>query len=177
MKMLLVRTLFCFVCLEIGSAFAQNSPQRSPMPAEVHVISVELGHSSGLCGGSGYCSSETVVRPFYVLNKLMDSTDNKKFPNQTVRRSITHREWKVLTAAIDPKSLTLSGIACHPEVDEPCSWVRVKFNDNSQISVFYNNAQPPAPISKLLRYIPSTLVNLRPGKGIAVHRQRGKSPL
>lgn len=165
MKIFLKCAVFCIVCSALASALAWGAVQPSPMPANIHVIRIELGHTSGLCGGPGYCLTETIVGPFFIVNKLMDSRDKRRFPNKIMRRSITHAEWKLLTNAIDPKFVAASETDCRAAVDQPCSWVVIKFSNNSQINIFYNDTQPSAPISKLLKHIPSILVNPVAGKG------------
>jgi hypothetical protein len=151
----------CIAALPTVSVFAQET--NSPAVTNARVISVKIWHIGGLCGGSGYCDSSTMIKPSFIMSELTDSPNPKKFPNRRVKRSITKGEWGKLQRAIDSKSLkSLPAEHCDATIDVPCSGVKIQFSDSSEVNVIYDGMYPPVRISELLKQIPNNPISLSP---------------
>ena len=152
---------FVVVTLTIASVFAQDAARPTVPAANARLVRVQIGHSRGMCGGSGYCTERTTVDRSFVVRELMDAPNRKKFPNVKAKRTTTQREWENLQRAIDTKSLaTAPQTVCYAVVDQPCSWVEMEFHDGTKTGIFYDSTNPPAPVAALLRKIPSVAIAL-----------------
>ena len=154
-------TSLSVLLLTVGIVFAQDAaPPTRPTGG---VVRVRIGHTEGLCGGSGYCTALTTVEPSFIVLELKDSGNKKKLPDRKTRRAITNQDWENLQRAIDAKSLiALPQMVCRADIDLPCSWVEVEFSDRTKVEVSYDDAKPPAPVATLLGKIPAILVKLNP---------------
>ncbi len=143
-------TLFALLMM-IGSISAQGAARASSPSSEARVVRVQIGYICGWCGGMAYRTELITVERGFVRRELVDSTDEKKFPNRREKRSITRREWEVLLRSIDVKALRAvpQDRTCRPCIDMPDSWAAVEYSDGNQISVHYWPGSEPAPVKAL----------------------------
>ena len=134
-----------------GMAFAQNAARTPSRAAEPHVVRLEKGYVCGWCGGAGYRTTITTVRPHYVVEELADAEDPKENPNRKEKQPITKQQWETLVRSIDAKALRAvpqDGI-CRPCIDQPDAWVVVEYSDGSKIPVNYPPGSEPAAVKAL----------------------------
>lgn len=141
--------------LQLGSVCAQND---KPVPTadNARLIRMRIGQSYGLGG-----TDLTTVEPFFIISESKHAAYNKKFPDRNVKSAITKREWENLQQAVDRKALASAPQAvCNAIVDAPCSWVELEFSDKTNLSIFYDWPNPPAPVAALLRQIQAIRLEL-----------------
>jgi hypothetical protein len=149
--------------LSAGSAVAQKAQQPASPAADARVVRVQIGHTSGMCGGNSYCSNLTTVTPSFIIAELSDAPDKKKWPDKKAKRAITKQEWGNLRRAIDTKALMdLPPEVCYATIDLPCSWVAVEFSDGTKINVLYDPTHPPAPVAAVLGKTPGVQITFGP---------------
>jgi hypothetical protein len=138
--------------LMAGTLTAQQAPQADPSP-DAHLVRVRMGSYAGMC--IGYCDHETIIEPGSVRSVSRAFSEKKKYPEVSMKSSITKKDWGDLKNFLDAKVLAAftGGIGCPGCVDEMVVWVEVEFSDGTKKAVAYNEGNAPPPIAALLQKI------------------------
>ena len=94
-----------FAVLVTASMLAQSAKQANKPAGEVHVGLVEKGYVCGWCGGAGYRTTITTVRPHDMVEELADAEDPRETPNRKEKQTITKQQGEALVRSIDPRAL------------------------------------------------------------------------
>ena len=98
-----------FAVLVTASMLAQSAKQANKPAGEVHVGLVEKGYVCGWCGGAGYGTTITTVRPHDMVEELADAEDPRETPNRKEKQAITKQQGEALGCSIDPRASGISG--------------------------------------------------------------------